>query len=228
MASPKFPLSAQETELKADTEAGPSSQGSTEPWDTTFNRAMNVHKERDKSAPPTSAGRVSSFGTSMKFLQYYSTDTEKRKERRKSSKDKAEVVELKKKVESLEQEKVDSAKVDQLVEEKLRAMLPAGLMEGLAAWNAAGRQGPIHVPSFAGSNSSRNVSPDLVTPPPNTAAQQPLHLVPPAPPTAEDTEALPVAAVNAHDRPENDRPAVATGALVSTIAELDAITKVAN
>ena len=103
MGSPKFPLSAQEKELKADEEAGPSSQGSTEPWDTTFNRAMNVYKERDKSALPTSAGRVSGFGTSMKFLQYYSTDTETRKERRKSSKDK-EVVELKKKVESLEQE----------------------------------------------------------------------------------------------------------------------------
>ena len=112
--------------MKADAEAGPSSQGSTEPWDTTFNRAMNVYKNRDKSAPPTSAGRVSGFGTSMKFLQYYSTDTEMRKERRKSSKDK-EVVELKKKkVESLEQEKLDSARVDQLVEEKLRAMLPLG------------------------------------------------------------------------------------------------------
>ena len=58
----------QEDELKADAEAGPSSQDSTEPWDTTFNRAMNVYKERDKTAAPTSAGRVSGFGTSMKFL----------------------------------------------------------------------------------------------------------------------------------------------------------------
>ena len=57
----------QEEELEADTEAGPSSQGSTEPWDTTFNRAMNVYRERDKSAPPRSAGRVTGFGTSMKF-----------------------------------------------------------------------------------------------------------------------------------------------------------------
>ena len=51
-------------------QAGPSSQGSTEPWDTTFNRAMNVYRERDKSAPPRSAGRVTGFGTSMKFTEY--------------------------------------------------------------------------------------------------------------------------------------------------------------
>ena len=214
MASPKFPLSAQETELKADTEAGPSSQGSTEPWDTTFNRAMNVYKERDKSAPPTSAGRVSGFGTSMKFLQYYSMDTETRKERRKTTRDKLEVMELRKKVESLEQEKVDSSTVDKLVEEKLRAILPPGLVEGLAAWNAGGRQGPIHVPSFAGSTSSNNVSPVLPTPPVPPAVEQ--HT-----PTPENND-------NAHERPEIDRPAAGTGALVSTIAELDAITKVAN
>ena len=91
---------------------------------------------------------------------------------------------------------MDSNTVDRSVEEKLRAFLPPGLMEGLAAWNAAGRQGPIHVPSYAGSNSSNNVSPDLVTPLPNTAAQPPLLLVPPTPPTVKDTEALPVGAVN--------------------------------
>ena len=98
-------------------------------------------------------------------------------------------------------------------------------MEGLAAWNAGGQQGPIHVPSFTGSNSSmnQNVSPDLVTPLPNAAAQPPLHLVAPTPPTAEDTEAQPAAAV-----PENDRPAAGTAALVSTLAEINAITKVTN
>ena len=85
MGSPKFPLSAQEKELKADDEAGPSSQGSTEPWDTTFNRAMNVYKERDKSVPPTSAGRVSGFGTSMKFGEYYKDDIKKRRERKSQS-----------------------------------------------------------------------------------------------------------------------------------------------
>ena len=51
-------------------EASPSSQeAQAGPWDTTFNRAMNVFKGRDKSKPPTSAGRVTGFGTSVKFLQ---------------------------------------------------------------------------------------------------------------------------------------------------------------
>ena len=54
---------------------------------------------------------------------------------------------------------------------------------------------------------------------PNTAAQPPLLLVPLTPPTVKDTEALPVAAVN-------DIPGAGTGALVSTLAELNAITKV--
>ena len=87
--------------MEIEAEAGPSSQEPPAgPWDTTFNRVMNVHKGRDKSKPPTSAGRVSGFGTSMKFLQYYSSDPEKRKERRRTTRaDKAEVVELRKKVE---------------------------------------------------------------------------------------------------------------------------------
>ena len=45
----------------------------------------------------------------MKFLVYYNTDTEKKKERRKPAKDKAEVLELRKKLETLEKEKVDSS-----------------------------------------------------------------------------------------------------------------------
>ena len=156
--------------MEDEAQAGPSSQeAEAGPWDTTFNRAMNVYKGRDKSKPPTSAGRVSGFGTAMKFTEYYSTDTEKKKERRKPAKDRAEVLKLRKKLETLEKEKVDSSMVDKLVaekvEEQLRSFLPPGLMEGLAAWNAAGRQGPIHVPSFAGSTSSNNVSPVLVTPP---------------------------------------------------------------
>ena len=59
--------------------------------------------------------------------------------------------------------------VDKLVaeklDEKLLNLLPPGLMEGIAAWQAGGQQGPIHVPSFAGSTSSNNMSPVLVTPP---------------------------------------------------------------
>ena len=205
--------------MKAEAEAGPSSQeAQAGPWDTTFNRAMNVYKGRDKSKPPTSAGRVTGFGTAMKFTEYYSTDTEKKKERRKPAKDRAEVLELRKKLETLEKEKVDSTTVDKLVAEKvneqLRTMLPPGLMEGLAAWNARGQQGPIHVPSFAGSTSSNNVSPVLVTPPV-------LPVVDQQTPRPENND-------NAHERPENDRPAAGTGALVSTLAELDAITKVTN
>ena len=43
------------------------------------------------------------------------------------------------KVETLENEKVDSTTVQWLLDEKLRSFLPPGLMEGLAAWHAAGR-----------------------------------------------------------------------------------------
>ena len=108
--------------------------------------------------------------------------------------------------------------VDKLVAEKvnkqLRTLLPPGLMEGLAAWNARGQQGPIHVPSYTGSNSSNNVSPVLVTPPVPPVVDQ--HT-----PRLENND-------NAHERPENDRPAAGTGALVSTLAELNAIDKVTN
>ena len=77
---------------------------------------------------------------------------------------------------------------------------------------------------------NQNVSPDLMTPQPNAAAQLPLNLVATTPPTMKDTKPQPPAAVlhNATERPENDRPAAGTGALVSTVAELDAITQVTN
>ena len=193
--------------MKAEAEASRSSQeAQAGPWDTTFNRAMNVFKGRDKLKPPTSAGRVTGFGTSMKFIEYYSTDADKRKERRKPAKDKVEVLELRKKLETLEKEKVDSSMVDNIVakkvEETLRSFLPPGLMEGIAAWQAGGQQGPIHVLSFAGSTSSNNVSPVLVTPP--------------VPPVVDQHTPKPENNDNAHERSENDRPAAGTGALVST------------
>ena len=88
------------------------------------------------------------------------------------------------------------------------------------------------MPSFSGSNSTmnQNVSPDLTTPQPNAAAQLPLDLLATTPPTAKDTEPQPPAAVlhNEPERPENDRLAAGTGALVSIVAELDAITQVPN
>ena len=159
----------------------------------------------------------------MKFINYYhSYDAAKRERRRPANKDKVEVLELRKKVETLENQIVDSTAVEKLVDERLKSILPPGLVEGLAAWNAAGRQGPIYVPSVSGSNSimNQNVSPDLTTPQPNATT----------PPTAKDTEPQPAAAAlhNATDRPENYRPAAGTGALVSTVAELDAITQVTN
>ena len=142
-----------------------------------------------------------------------------------TTKDKVEVLELRKKVESLEQQKVDSSTVDKLVDERIRAIIPPGLPEGLAAWNAGGQRGPIHVPSFSGSNSTMNqaVSPDLVISTANAALQPPVPFVAPTPPPAKDTEAPPP------ERPEeNVRPAAGTGALVSTLAEINAIDKVTN
>ena len=113
--------------------AGPLSQEAAGPWDTTFNRAMNVHKGRDKSKPPTSAGRVSGFGTAMKFIEYYNTDTDNKRMRRKPSNDRAEVLELREQMAQLQKEKVDQATVDQLVAEKLderiRTMFPPNLVE---------------------------------------------------------------------------------------------------
>ena len=83
---------------------------------------MNAHKKRDKLMPPTSAGRVSGFGTSMKFGEYYKDGMKKRKERKSQSlaNDKEEVEELKKKVESIPQ------LVTEKVEEKIRDIIPSG------------------------------------------------------------------------------------------------------
>ena len=177
MGSPLL-VSLQEKELNASEDLS-SQDSAAEPWDTVFNRATNTYKKREKKLPPKSAGRVSGFGTSMKFTEYYKEDAKKRRERKNQSaaKDKAEVEELKLKVKTLE-EKVDEKAMDKLLEEKLRAIIPPGLMEGLAVWNAGGRQGPINVPSFSGSNSSINVnaSPDLVTPPATIAAAQPQEI----------------------------------------------------
>ena len=211
--------------MKALAKAGQSSQGSTEPWDTAFNRATNAFKQRDLDLPPTSAGRVSSFGLTMKVGEYYQSDAKSRKARRTSSKDKAEVEELKKKVQSLEQAKEDLPKlVEERVNQQLRACLPPNLLEGIAAWNARGQQGPIHVPTFTGSNSSRNQppSPDLVTPQPNAGAQPHLQLdAPPSPTAADDRAAM---LDNAPEQLENERPATR----VSTLAELDALKVVTN
>ena len=115
---------------KAST-AGPSSEGSTERWDTPFNRATNAYKKRPLEKPPTSAGRLSGFGLNMKVAEYYSSDPKSsKKERRTTTKDKAEVQELKKKVATLEKrietEKtpVDPDQLNQLVDQRLRQLIP--------------------------------------------------------------------------------------------------------
>ncbi|KAK1692042.1 hypothetical protein QYE76_008739 [Lolium multiflorum] len=159
------------------TKAGPSSQGSTEPWDTPFNRAMNKYKERELDKPPTSGGRVSGFGTSMKLSEYYGSDAKTRKlERRSSAKDKSEVQELKKKVESLE---------------KLVAEKP---VENTEMMN-----------NISGSNSSFHVSPTVPLHPTPASG---LHQTPPLhpPPQLQLVASTPP-----------------TAALVSTVAEIDAI-----
>jgi hypothetical protein len=176
---------------------------------------MNKYKERELDKPPTSGGRVSGFGTSMKLSEYYGSDAKTRKlERRSSAKDKSEVQELKKKVESLEKlvaEKPleNTEMMNKLLDEKIRQIIPPGLMEGLAAWNAGGQVGPIHVPSISGSNSSFHVSPTVPLHPTPASG---LHQTPPQlqpPPQLQLVASTPP-----------------TAALVSTVAEIDAIKEV--
>ncbi|KAK1611978.1 hypothetical protein QYE76_035651 [Lolium multiflorum] len=129
---PRPTINFRDDELKASSTVGPSSLGSTEPWDTSFNRATNKYKNKDLSKTPTSAGHVSGFGTSMKLSEYYGSDAKtRRQERRSSSKDKYEVQDLKKKVESLEKlvaEKPaeNTELMNKLLDEKIRQIIPLG------------------------------------------------------------------------------------------------------
>ena len=158
----------------------------------------------------------------MKFLEYYnSSDTSEAKiqSRRTARSGKTEVTEIKNKLQTLEKEKVDTNMVNQLVDDKLRAFLPLELMQGIAVWNVGGQKEPIHMPSFSGSNSTMNQSPEMVTPTTNAA----VHFVVPTPPIAKDTETPPP------ERPEeNVSPVAHTDALVSTLAEINAIDKVTH
>ena len=72
-------------------------------------------------------------------------------------------------------------------------------------------KGPIHVPNFAGSNST-NVSPVMVTPP-LPPIVSPDMVPPPVPPRPKKND-------NAPQRPSTGVP------LVSTLAELDVVDKV--
>jgi hypothetical protein len=48
-----FPCLQNEQLAAADRPEESSSQGSTEPWDTTFNMALNAYKKRPLSEPPS-------------------------------------------------------------------------------------------------------------------------------------------------------------------------------
>jgi hypothetical protein len=127
------------------------SQGSTADlrWDTPFNRAINVIKGRAKSLPPTSAGRVVGYGTYDKVGDFKKEDREVKKERKAAAA--AAVASEKREVEKLREQMPDL--IVEQVQQKLHEIIPNELWEGLAAWNAAGRRGPLVVPSISGSNS---------------------------------------------------------------------------
>jgi hypothetical protein len=100
-------------------------------------------------------------------------------------------------------------------------------MEGITAWNVAGRLGPIRLPSFTCSNSSINMSPDIVTSPSANATVQPVDLVTSMPPSTKNTKARPTMVLYDAREWENDKLAANTGR-VSMLAELNAITKETN
>lgn len=200
-----------------------------EPWDTPFNRAVNVKKKRAKNKKMTSGGRVAGFGLTTKVGVHFKEDAKTRKERR----DKR-AAEQARKIEQLEAEVAEMpAKMEAIMEEKLRAMFPPQLWEGLAKWNAAGGVGPIPVPSASGSNSQQHPSPNFVTPPSNPCAHPLPTLVSPQPAAAApNTQAQPAAAPAPNTNPQpapllrDEREQELTQPRVSKLAELDALTEV--
>jgi hypothetical protein len=212
-----------------------------------FTRAVNVIKGRAKSLPPTSAGRVASYGTYDKVGDFNKEDRKAKKERKATAAVAAATASERREVEKLREQMPDL--IAEQVQQKLHEIIPDELWEWLAAWNAVGRQGPLVVPSISSSNSIQHVSPDVVTPDTaNIEAQPVAALVPPpaaantnthpevalvAPPPANANTEQPIAPVpppasakaqptvlrRKASRREND-----TG--VSTLAELNAISKV--
>jgi hypothetical protein len=174
-------------------------------------------------------------------------DREAKKERKAATAAAVAAASEKREVEKLREQMPDL--IAQQVQQKIHEIIPDELWEGLAAWNAAGRRGPLVVPNISGSNSIHHVSPDVVTPdtanvevqpaaapvPPPTGANTNAHpevaLVTPPPananteqpiapvPPPATTKAQPMVLRRKTSRREND-----TG--VSTLAELNAISKV--
>jgi hypothetical protein len=137
--------------------------------------------------------------------------------------------------------------LSELLRLRLRQVIPPQLWEGLAAWNAAGGVGPIPVPSVSGSNSVQHVSPNMVTPPSYPSADpfaglSPLAAdtknvqPPPVPNTNTRPPPLPQPNTNVQPPPPSQPntnvqpppPPQPTQPRVSTLAELDALTKVTN
>jgi hypothetical protein len=161
-------------------------------WDTPFNRAINMIKGRAKSLPPTSAGRVAGYGTYDKVGDFKKEDREAKKER-KAAAAAAVAASEKCKVEKLREQMPDL--IAQQVQQKIREISPDELWEGLAAWNAVGRRGPLVVPSISGSNSIQHVSPDVVTPDTANVKAQPAAAPVPPPAGANTNAHLEVALV---------------------------------
>jgi hypothetical protein len=136
------------------------------------------------------------------------------------------------------------------VQQKPREIIPGKLWEELAAWNEAGRRGPLVVPSISGSNSIRHVSSDVVTPDTANVEEAQPAAAPVPPPAAANTNAHPEVALvtpppaDANtEQPITPVPPPATAKAqptvlhrkespwendtgVSTLAELNAISKV--
>jgi hypothetical protein len=126
-------------------------------------------KGREKTLPPTSAGRVLGEGLSVKWSDKYGRQ---QKGKNALGEDEArELHELRERVAQIPEivDKRVADKVDTLFTEKMTAMMPR-LFEAFVNWDAAGRVGPPPIPSIIGSNSSAAAPNVLVTPAANTAA----------------------------------------------------------
>jgi hypothetical protein len=148
-----------------------SSQGSMtigSRWDTALNRVVNVMKGREKTKPPTLAGRVLGEGLSVKWSDKYGRQQKGKKAL--SEAEARELHELRERVAQIPEivDKCVADKVDTLFTEKMTAMMPR-LFQAFRSWDAAGRVGLHPIPSIIGSNSSTAAPNVLVTPAANTA-----------------------------------------------------------